>query len=188
MLRQRCLAMNLCTAAAESLRDGCHFVLRNVPVVAIENFATNLACFRFQQNAYRFRHVGRMDLLATAFARDRFATNDAGNEVIPFALVNRMIHAINAGRTNCTNRILLAKTETVDELFDRCFVSTVVTGGPSRMPFIKWTIVENPIVHGAARNKNESLHASDSRGLDQLERADDVGLAKGSSRILVASV
>lgn len=96
----------------------------------------------------------------------------------PLALLDWPDDAVDARGPYGANRKALAKPIAVDELLDRRFVGTVVTGGPGGMSLVQRPVVENPLVDGAGGDENEPPNLGLSGCLDQLQSTEDILLGE----------
>src|SRR5687768_15099078 len=115
-----------------------------------------------------------MDLFAATAALNRFTASDTLHEIKPLAVLHGMRDAVDAGRPQGADRITLAQTEAVDELFDGRLMGAVMAERPGGMRLVQRAVRQDLLVNGAGRNEDESAHFCRTSGLDQLQRAEDV--------------
>ena len=68
----------------------------------------------------------------------------------------------------------MSQAVAVDEFFQGRLMSAIVAGGPHRMEFIEWPIIQNPIVDCACGNQQKARDAGRPGCFDQLERAQHI--------------
>ncbi len=165
-------AVDLSTAAAHLFGQSGDFVLRNVAIIAIEDFAGDM--WRGEQHSGGSSHVGGVDFLAAPFAGDVAPLNHVAHQFEPFALLDGLRSAIDARRPQGTNLVALAPAVAVNKLLDRRFVCAVVAGGRGGVRLVERPVGEDAFVDGACGNENEASDARRSCRFDEFDRADDV--------------
>src|SRR5437867_9560715 len=100
-----------------------------------------------------------MDFLAALGGLDALIPQNLADEVEPTTGLGRVCQAVDAGGPQGADGPALAQTVTVDELLQRGLVGAVVARGPERVGLVQQAVVEDDLVDGASRDKDEPRYA-----------------------------
>ena len=154
-------------AAREPAGDRGYLEVRDIAIVAIECLTRDFSSIGKEQNLDGSGHVRGVNFLASVAAFDRFFLDHASDQRIPLARSRRVCEPVNARRPQRTDWPALAEPVTVHECLDRGLVSTIMARHPERMRFIEGPVGHDLLMHGAARDEDETADPGLARRLDE---------------------